>query len=138
MLLMLLIRQQCQYSHGLPPTLRRTSRTQMPLFRSDGWGRKRGLNFKPASPSHLAREAALEKSKSPFRKTSLVNFKDNRLLSLACMEMRLIMGKLIWNYDMDYTDGYDEWDPKQDSKNVLSWIVWHKPGLNVKLTKVTR
>jgi hypothetical protein len=52
--------------------------------------------------------------------------------------MRLILGKLIWNFDMEYKDRKPEWDPLQDSKNLPAWIVWHKPALNVKLIPVAR
>ena len=52
--------------------------------------------------------------------------------------MRLILGKLIWNFDIEYEEGKVQWVPLQDSKNLPTWIVWHKPALNVKLTPVAR
>ncbi|KAH8778060.1 cytochrome P450 [Hyaloscypha finlandica] len=58
--------------------------------------------------------------------------------NLAYLEMRLILGKLFWNFDMEYEAGRPEWVPLQDSKKLLAWIVWHKPALDVKLTPVAR
>jgi hypothetical protein len=52
--------------------------------------------------------------------------------------MRLILGKLIWNFDIEYEEEKVQWVPLQDSKNLPTWIVWHKPALNVKLTPVAR
>jgi len=52
--------------------------------------------------------------------------------------MRLVLGKLLWNFDMGYERGKPEWVPLQDSKNVSAWIVWHKPPLYAKLTPVAR
>lgn len=60
------------------------------------------------------------------------------LNSLAYLEMRLTIGKLLWNFDMEYEKGKPEWVALQDSKDLPAWIVWHKPPLNVKLTPVTR
>jgi hypothetical protein len=58
--------------------------------------------------------------------------------SLAYLEMRLIIGKLFWNFDVEYEKGKPEWVPLQDSKTLPAWIVWHKPALNVKLIPVIR
>lgn len=52
--------------------------------------------------------------------------------------MRLILGKLLWNFDMAYEKGKKEWTPSQESRSVKAWIVWHKPALDVKLTPVVR
>lgn len=48
--------------------------------------------------------------------------------------MRLVLGKILWNYDLEYAKGKPEWVAVQGSKTLPAWIVWHKPGLFVKLT----
>lgn len=58
--------------------------------------------------------------------------------NLAYLEMRLVLGKLFWNFDVQYDTAKPEWVPMQDSKTLPAWIVWHKPGLYVKLTPVAR
>lgn len=54
------------------------------------------------------------------------------------MEMRLVLGKLIWNFDLKYDQSKPEWVALQDSKTLPAWIVWHKPALNVIITPVVR
>jgi len=60
------------------------------------------------------------------------------LNSLAYLEMRLVLGKLIWNYDLEYEQGKKEWVPLQNKSNLAAWIVWHKPSLWARLTPVAR
>lgn len=41
------------------------------------------------------------------------------MLTLAAdMEMRLILGRLIWNFDIVSTDGAWQWDPTDEMKNM--------------------
>ncbi|KFY25574.1 hypothetical protein V491_01685 [Pseudogymnoascus sp. VKM F-3775] len=56
---------------------------------------------------------------------------------LAYMEMRLIMCHLIWNFNIESTDGAWQWDPAGQMKNLRVYVVWEKPPLNVKLKSVT-
>jgi cytochrome P450 len=58
--------------------------------------------------------------------------------NLAYLEMRLCLGKLLWNFDLAYAEGKPEWTPVQRAGRPLAWIVWHKPGLYVKATPVKR
>jgi hypothetical protein len=51
--------------------------------------------------------------------------------SLAYAEMRLIMARLLWNFDVAMEPGYENWFDEQYS--VLTWI---RDKLNVRLTKV--
>jgi hypothetical protein len=48
--------------------------------------------------------------------------------------MRLVLGKLLWNFDIAAAPGKPEWVAIQSPKLVPAWIVWHKPELWTKLT----
>lgn len=48
--------------------------------------------------------------------------------SLAYAEMRLILARMIWNFDMELAPESHNWIDQ------LSFVVWDKPGLQVKLT----
>jgi hypothetical protein len=52
------------------------------------------------------------------------------------MEMRLIIGKLLWNNDIEIADhpANEVWDPKNDHENMVVYNNWIKPPLYVKLT----
>lgn len=50
------------------------------------------------------------------------------------MEMYLILGKLVWNFDVESTDGLPLWDPSGDMKNMRAFMTWEKPDLNTKVT----
>jgi hypothetical protein len=52
------------------------------------------------------------------------------------MEMYLILGKLVWNFDIESTDGLPLWDPSGDMKNMRAFMTWEKPDLNTKVTLV--
>lgn len=50
------------------------------------------------------------------------------------MEMRLIIGKLLWHNDVEMAGSNDKWDPADDHKNMVVYNNWMKPPLLVKLT----
>ncbi|KAF2095599.1 averantin oxidoreductase, partial [Rhizodiscina lignyota] len=52
---------------------------------------------------------------------------------LSYMEMRIILARLLWNYDLVSTDGAWEWDPDGDMKNMVAFNTWQKPSLNMKV-----
>lgn len=52
-----------------------------------------------------------------------------RLISLAYTEMRIILARIIWNFEMSLADDSRNWADSQDA-----WVVWEKPPLNVCLT----
>lgn len=52
--------------------------------------------------------------------------------SLAYAEMRLILARMIWNFDMELVPESRNWIDQ------LSFVVWEKPGLHVKLTPANR
>ncbi len=58
--------------------------------------------------------------------------------SLSYMEMRLILGRVLWAFDIVSTDGAPSWDPAGDLKHMRAFMVWEKPQLNVKVVQVKR
>lgn len=48
--------------------------------------------------------------------------------SLAYAKMRLILARMIWNFDMELAPESRNWIDQ------LSFVVWDKPSLQVKLT----
>lgn len=53
--------------------------------------------------------------------------------SLAYVEMRVILARIVWNFDMKLADGEGDWISGQ--KNFL---LWNKPPLKVVLTPIER
>ena len=47
--------------------------------------------------------------------------------------MRIILGRLLWNYDIESTDGAWQWNPEGEMKNMLAFNTWQKPSLNMKV-----
>jgi hypothetical protein len=47
--------------------------------------------------------------------------------------MRLIMARVLWNFDMKLADDSLDWYNRQEI-----YFVWHKPALNTVLTPVVR
>lgn len=81
----------------------------------------------PCSPLALVHATALVGSKStlPVRYVLLLT-----LHSLAYAEMRLILARMIWNFDMELSPDCKQWISQP------SYVVWEKGNLNVKLTPV--
>lgn len=51
--------------------------------------------------------------------------------NLAYAEIRLIMSRLLWNFDIELVDGYEKWN-----ENQRVFFVWQKGPLMVKLHPV--
>lgn len=52
------------------------------------------------------------------------------------MEMRLIIGKLLWHNDIEFADDPKlkaAWDPTKDYPGLTVYNNWMKPGLPAKL-----
>jgi len=45
---------------------------------------------------------------------------------LSYMEMRLILGRLLWNFDVVSVDGAWQWDPTGEMKNMRAFMTWEK------------
>lgn len=54
--------------------------------------------------------------------------------NLSYMEMRLIIGKLLWHNDVEMHGENRVWDPKNDYENMVVYNNWIKPSLKLKLT----
>jgi hypothetical protein len=54
------------------------------------------------------------------------------------MEMRLVLARLLWCFDIKQADAMTEWDPTGDFQNMKAYSTWQKPGLNVTLVPVKR
>ncbi|KAL0937245.1 trichothecene c-15 hydroxylase [Colletotrichum truncatum] len=50
-------------------------------------------------------------------------------MNLAYTEMRVILARIIWNFEMKLADDSRNWTESQKA-----WVVWEKPALNVYLT----
>ncbi|KAH6680155.1 cytochrome P450 [Halenospora varia] len=58
--------------------------------------------------------------------------------SVICVEMRLVLARTIWNFDLFNADNAMDWDPEGDMKHMKAFSTWQKPGLNVTAVKVKR
>jgi cytochrome P450 len=53
--------------------------------------------------------------------------------NLAYAEMRLILARIIFSFDLRLADDSKDWFSRNES-----YFVWHKPPLNIHLTPVSR
>jgi len=56
--------------------------------------------------------------------------------NLAQLEIRLIVARLLWNFDIEIVDGAPTWDISGELKYLKAYLTWDKLELNVKLTRV--
>ena len=52
--------------------------------------------------------------------------------------MRIILGRLLWNFDIVSADGAPNWNPENEMGRARSFTTWEKPDLILKLTLVKR
>lgn len=45
---------------------------------------------------------------------------------LSYMEMRLILGRLLWSFDVESVDGAWQWDPEGEMKHMRAFTTWEK------------
>jgi hypothetical protein len=57
---------------------------------------------------------------------------------MSYMEMRLVLARLLWCFDVKPADEMREWDPTDNFHNMKAYSTWQKPGLSVHLTPVKR
>lgn len=53
--------------------------------------------------------------------------------SLAYVEMRMILARMIWNFDMELQEDSLAWD-----KKTKVFIIWDKVSMHVRLSPVIR
>lgn len=56
--------------------------------------------------------------------------------NLAYMEMRLVVARLLWNFDIVSIDGAPAWDPAGEMRHKRAFMVWEKQPLMIKLKNV--
>ncbi|KAG9235555.1 cytochrome P450 [Amylocarpus encephaloides] len=57
---------------------------------------------------------------------------------LSYLEMRIILGRLLWNFDIISVDGAPNWNPENEMGRARAFMTWEKPDLNLKLKRVVR
>lgn len=57
---------------------------------------------------------------------------------LSYMEMRLVLARMIWRFDLESLDGAVEWDPQGEMKNMRAYSTWEKPPLKVRISHVKK
>jgi len=57
---------------------------------------------------------------------------------LSYLEIKCILARLLWNFDIVSTDGAPMWDPSDEMHNMFAFLAWKKPNLNVKMVPVKR
>jgi cytochrome P450 len=58
--------------------------------------------------------------------------------NLTYVELRLILGALLWNFDIEFADGAPLWNPAEEYKGLRAFNTWEKSPLMVKLTDIRR
>ncbi|OBT58338.1 hypothetical protein VE04_00739 [Pseudogymnoascus sp. 24MN13] len=58
--------------------------------------------------------------------------------NLSYMEMRIILARLLWNFDLVSVDGAPNWNPAGVIGRARAFMTWEKPDLNVKAVPVKR
>ncbi|KAF2122225.1 cytochrome P450 [Lophiotrema nucula] len=53
--------------------------------------------------------------------------------NLAYMEMRIVIARLLWNFDIISTDGAPLWNPEGEMKYKQAFMVWEKSVVMVKI-----
>ncbi|KAF9891098.1 hypothetical protein FE257_005034 [Aspergillus nanangensis] len=50
---------------------------------------------------------------------------------LSYVEMRLVVCRLLWNFEITNADSAIEWEAEDNMKHMKAYSTWQKPGLNV-------
>lgn len=58
--------------------------------------------------------------------------------SLSYLEMRIILGRLLWNFDIVSVDGAPNWNPENEMSRARAFMTWEKPDLILKVVPVKR
>ena len=52
---------------------------------------------------------------------------------MAYMEMRIMVARMLWNFDVVSTDGASLWNPEGEMKHKKAFMVWEKSVVMVKV-----
>ncbi|KIW44434.1 uncharacterized protein PV06_02905 [Exophiala oligosperma] len=55
---------------------------------------------------------------------------------LSYLEMRVILGRLLWNFDIISADNAAMWDPSREMHKMRAYMTWQKPDLKCKAVDV--
>ncbi|ORY07929.1 cytochrome P450 [Clohesyomyces aquaticus] len=58
--------------------------------------------------------------------------------NLTYVELRLILGAFLWNFDIEFADGAPLWNPKDEFKGLRAFNTWEKSPLMVRLTDIRK
>lgn len=58
--------------------------------------------------------------------------------NLTYVELRLILGALLWNFDLEFADGAKLWSPENEFKGLRAYNTWEKSPLMVRLTDIRK
>jgi hypothetical protein len=78
----------------------------------------------------------LGNSKSSFIIRKAFKYANER--SLSYLEMRIILGRLLWNFDIVSVDGAPNWNPENEMSRARAFMTWEKPDLILKAVPVKR
>jgi cytochrome P450 len=67
-----------------------------------------------------------------LKRALLEKVQTNPVTSLAYLEMRLIMARMLWNFDLELADQDFEWTKQK------AFIVWEKEPLMVQMKNIRR
>ncbi|KIM99956.1 hypothetical protein OIDMADRAFT_104717 [Oidiodendron maius Zn] len=57
---------------------------------------------------------------------------------LSYLEMRIILARLLWNFDIVSVDGAPNWNPENEMGKARAFMTWEKPDLILKVVPVKR
>jgi cytochrome P450 len=58
--------------------------------------------------------------------------------NLTYVELRLILGALLWNFDIEFADGAPLWKPDNNFPGLRAFNTWEKSPLMIKLTDIRK
>jgi cytochrome P450 len=58
--------------------------------------------------------------------------------NLTYVELRLILAALLWNFDLEFADGAEKWDPRNEFEGLRAYNTWEKSPLMIRLKDVRK
>lgn len=57
---------------------------------------------------------------------------------MSYMEMRLVLARMIYSFDVSNADSAEAWNPEENMKNMKAYSTWQKPDLMVFIKRVEK
>jgi hypothetical protein len=54
------------------------------------------------------------------------------------MEMRLVLARMIYSFDVTNADSAEAWNPEDNMKNMKAYSTWQKPDLMVYIKRAEK